>query len=66
MWGKGVREGIVYNERMYNISFAQTLTTLLGIEKPADATGPILKDALEDSTPTDSMIDKQVRDPKKN
>jgi hypothetical protein len=50
MWGKGVREGMVYNERMYNISFAQTLTTLLEIEKPVDATGAVLKDALEDST----------------
>ena len=51
MWGKGVKKGLVYNERMYSISFAQTLTALMGINKPADATGAVLRDALEGSRP---------------
>lgn len=47
MWGKGIRKGYTYESRMYNIDFARTMTELLGIDGPSDATGRILEDALE-------------------
>lgn len=46
MWGRGVKQGYVYTDRMYNIDFARTMTTLLGIEGPSNATGSILSEAL--------------------
>ena len=47
MWGKSIMEGQVYTDRMYIIDFAETMTTLLGIDKPADATGAVLSDAMD-------------------
>jgi len=46
MWGRGVRSGAVMGERVSVIDFARTMTRLLGIEGPRDATGRILEAAL--------------------
>jgi LPXTG-motif cell wall-anchored protein len=46
MWGKDVKKGYVHEERIYNIDFARTMTKLLGIEAPKNATGAILNAAL--------------------
>lgn len=46
MWGRGIKKGYIYNDRMYNIDFARTIAYLLGIDGPKCATGNILTDAL--------------------
>jgi Uncharacterized proteins of the AP superfamily len=46
MWGRGVKEGYVYSGRIYNIDFARTMTKLLSLDGPRNATGKILEDAL--------------------
>lgn len=46
MWGRGVKQGYTYHEKMYNIDFARTMTTLLGIDGPKDATGQALSKVL--------------------
>lgn len=47
MWGKGINKGQVYTDRIYIIDFAGTMTSLLGIDKPADATGAVLNDSMD-------------------
>ncbi len=52
MWGKGVKKGYVYEERMYNIDFAKTMAKLLSIDPPKNTSGALLNAALmENSTP---------------
>lgn len=46
MWGKDIKKGYVYEDRIYNIDFAKTMTSLLGIDPPKDATGALLSRAL--------------------
>ncbi|HBM80658.1 MAG TPA: hypothetical protein DD426_07465 [Clostridiaceae bacterium] len=49
MWGKGIKKGYAYTEKIYNIDFARTMAKLLGIEGPKDATGNILTEAFSKS-----------------
>lgn len=51
MWGKGIKKGYVYQDKIYNIDFAPTMTALMGIDKPAQSTGKILLGAVTDNTP---------------
>lgn len=46
MWGRGVKKGYMYSDRMYNIDFARTMAKLLNIDGPANAEGSILEKAL--------------------
>lgn len=47
MWGKGVNQGQTYSDKTYIIDFAGTMAVLLGMGKPADATGKVLDDAID-------------------
>ncbi len=46
MWGRDIKKGYNYTDRMYNIDFARTIAHLLKIDGPKCATGNILTDAL--------------------
>lgn len=47
MWGKRVKTGFKYDEKMHNIDFATTMAYLLGISGPKNATGNVLHGALD-------------------
>lgn len=49
MWGKGIKKGFICRERVYNYDFAPTMTYLLGIDAPLDATGRVIFGALENA-----------------
>lgn len=55
MWGKGIKAGLVYTDTMYITDFAATMTTLLGIDKPTDATGNVLYNAIDSLLPVISI-----------
>jgi Uncharacterized proteins of the AP superfamily len=47
MWGKGIRKGYEYNDRVNLIDFMPTLSTLMKIDGPKNATGEVLYNALD-------------------
>lgn len=47
MWGSGIKKGFAYDEKIYVIDFAKTISSLLGIDSPKDSTGRLLEGALE-------------------
>ncbi len=46
MWGRGIKKGLAYDARIYNIDFARTMARLLDIKGPRNATGRVLDEAL--------------------
>jgi Uncharacterized proteins of the AP superfamily len=49
MWGKGIKKGLVYSDKVYIIDFARTMSALLRIDGPKDATGRLLDQILADN-----------------
>lgn len=48
MWGQGIKKGLVCEDRIYNIDFTRTMTRLLQLDGPKDATGRVLNDYLSE------------------
>jgi arylsulfatase A-like enzyme len=54
MWGKNIKKGYKYEERVYNIDFEPTMAKLLEIMSPGQWDGQILQKALEYSQQNDA------------
>ena len=56
MWGNAIKKGITAQGRVYNEDFTPTITRLLGINAPLDATGRVLYEVLEAIAPPQERL----------